>query len=469
MTADTYSGSKTGRKNLNLMLEFFKGSLEIHLLIFGLAWLFLLATTFMASMAKHQPDFGQNWWFYGSVHLAFVQALALALFAKGLVRAGNAQWVPGWYKAHTHVLLAWLLALAIIPFLLGAAFVWLAAEPLDFSLLPWLIFAVSAAVVVAFLWPFKEPDARLIVMLVGGIGFLESLLIGSHNSKYFSSFWSAWSVLRDWPWGIALVTGYVAVVLYRHPTSSGFGLFNAWSWTGLKDAFSIGPKLPNRWLSGQRWPLLNITFLSRTETFQCIVYLPQLPYVISSGPFVQTMFYWLILVAMTAAISADMQFARQAKFLMWLPSGLSRQTLGKDMFYLLLRRHALLVVIHTLVFSTALIVAGQPLRFLLEPSVVLLATSYCVFSAGWAAAFRRHRTGRVVRGVVLSLPVIVFGIPLTIAMLAKRNGPHLISEQTQLILAIVFVLTGWYLAQRHTRHWEQQDFEALLKPAKLPT
>lgn len=469
MTADAYSGNKTGRKNLSLMVEFFKGSLEIHLLIFGLAWLLLLATTFMASVATHQPNFGQKWWFYGSVHLAFIQALALALFAKGLVRAGNAQWVPGWYLAHTQALVAWLLALAIIPFLLGAAFGWLAAEALDFSLLPWLIFAISAAVVVAFLSPFKEPDTRQILMLVGSIGFLESLLIGSYSSKYFSSFWFAWSLLRDWPWCMALITSCVALVLYRQPTKSSKGTFNTWSLTSLKDTFAIGPKMPNRWLSSRRWPLLNVSFLSRTETFQCLVYFPQLAWVFKSGVLVQINFYWFILVCMSAAISADMKFSRQARMLMWLPSGLSRQTLGKDVFYLLLRRHALLVFIHTLVFSSALLFVGRPVRFLLEPSVVLLAIGYCIFSAGWAASFRRQKTGRIVRGMILALPVFVFGIPLAVAMLATRSGPYLISEPMQITLAIAFALAGWYVGQRHTAHWGQQEFEGLLRPAKRLT
>ncbi len=469
MTADAYSGNKTGRKNLSLVLEFFKSSLEGHSILFGFAWFMVMATIFAAWLVPRPLNFVQEWWFYASVHLVFMQALALALFAKGLVRAGNAQWVPGWYQAHSQALAAWLLALAIIPFLLGAVFAQLAAETWDPSLLPWLVFSISAAVVVAFLSPFKEPGARQLMLLIGVTGTLEIILIGNQNSKTFSSPWLAWSMLREWPWCMALITSCVALVLYRQLTKSSKGTFNTWSLTSLKDTFAIGPKMPNRWLSSRRWPLLNVSFLSRTETFQCLVYLPQLAWVFKSGVLVQINFYWFILVCMSAAISADMKFSRQARMLMWLPSGLSRQTLGKDVFYLLLRRHALLVFIHTLVFSSALLFVGRPVRFLLEPSVVLLAIGYCIFSAGWAASFRRQKTGRIVRGMILALPVFVFGIPLAVAMLATRSGPYLISEPMQITLAIAFALAGWYVGQRHTAHWGQQEFEGLLRRAKRLT
>lgn len=185
MTADTHSGNKTGRKNLRLMLEFFKSSLELHLLLFGFAWFMVAVTTLMAWVVPHPLNFVQKWWFYSSVHLVFMQALALALFVKGFVRAGSAQWVPGWYQAHSQALAAWLLALAIIPFLLGAAFAQLAAETWDPSLMPWLVFSIGAAVVVAFLSPFNEPGTRQLMTLIAIAGSLELLLIGNQNSKYF--------------------------------------------------------------------------------------------------------------------------------------------------------------------------------------------------------------------------------------------------------------------------------------------
>ncbi len=467
MTADAYSGNKTGRKNLSLVLEFFKSSLEGHSILFGFAWFMVLTIIFAAWLAPHPPNSVQKWWFYASVHLVFMQALALALFAKGLVRAGNAQWVPGWYHDHTQALTAWLLGLTIIPFLVGAAFALLPTETWDPSLLPWLVFSISAAVVVAFLSPFKEPGTRQLMTLIAIAGSLELLLIGNQNSKDFSSPWLVWSVLRDWPWCIALITSCVALVLYRRPAQSNSGAFNAYSWASLSDTFAIGPKMPNRWISSRRWPLLNGTFLSSGEIVQCFVFLPQLPGVLRSGPYAQVMFYWFILICLAMAISFDIKFARQARFLLWLPGGLSLQALGKDMFYVLLRRHAFLIVSQTLVFSTALMLAGQPLRFLLEPSVLFLAVSYCIFSAGWTAAFCRQRFGKIVKGLLLTLPVCVFGIPLSIAMLATRSGPYLISEPTQITLAIAFALTGWYLGQRHTAHWGQQEFESLLKPAKL--
>ena len=110
------------------MLEFFKSTLELYSILFGFAWFMVLVTIFMAWVGPRPPNFVQEWWFYASVHLVFIQTLALAMFAKALLRAGNAQWVPGWYQAHTRALAAWLLALAIIPFLVGAAFALLPAE-----------------------------------------------------------------------------------------------------------------------------------------------------------------------------------------------------------------------------------------------------------------------------------------------------------------------------------------------------
>ena len=453
-------------KNLLAVLQFFKSSLNLHLQLFALAWFMVVVTTFMAWVVPHPHNFVQKWWFYGSTHLVFLQALVLTLFAKGLAQAGNAQWVPGWYKAHSQALVVWLLALAIMPFLVSTAFLQLATEPSDSALLPWLVFSVSAAVVVAFLSPFKEPDLRQFLLLVGGIGCLEVLIIGSLHSMYFSSPWLAWTMLRDWPWCVAFGASGIAIVLYKRPVAAKFSTAKEWNWRHLVDACAIGPKLPGQWLRGRRWPLLNVTFLSGIETTQCFVYLAQLPAIIQSGVFVQLNFYWLILVMMCLAVVSDVKFARPSSALLWLPAGLSRQTLGKDMFYLLLRRHALLLALHTLMFSCAILFMNQPLRFLLQPSVVLLAVAYCVFSAGWTAAFYRHKTNKLLRAAALALPAIVVGIPLTVAMFAMRSGPYLISAQTQFTLAVLFALTGWYLGQRHTRHWDQQDFESLVKPVK---
>jgi hypothetical protein len=152
---------------------------------------------------------------------------------------------------------------------------------------------------------------------------------------------------------------------------------------------------------------------------------------------------------------------------MWLPTGLSRYSLGKDLFLVVLRRNLLFVFTLALAFIGYWIAASHPALFVVRVANLLLVLGYCVFSAGWAVAFHRHKVNKIIKVIVLIFPVAAVSIALAIAMArGLRGSPHLISDQTQLTLAVLFALTGWYLGHLHTAHWGQQEFEGLLKPAK---
>lgn len=136
------------------------------------------------------------------------------------------------------------------------------------------------------------------------------------------------------------------------------------------------------------------------------------------------------------------------------------------MFMRLLYKHATLLLLFTLAFIAVLFFADKPVRFLLKPSVLTLALGYAIFSAGWIAAFSRHKINKLMRVAILALPAVAIAGPLIVSIMG-RSGPYLIAEQTQFGLALIFALTGWYLGRRYTGHWDLQDFNSLLKTPKL--
>ena len=452
-------------KSLGLVLQFFRSSLALPLFIFGLAWLVLIVTTAMAWVVPHSENFVQKWWFYGSVHLVLAMALMLALLTKNLTQSSNMQWVPGWRRAHLQGLVVCLAPLVAVTFAVGAIWTGLAAEPWDRALLPWLIFTVGAAVCCAFMAPFKQADFTQIYVLVAVIAAIETFIVLSQSSKNFSMVWDVWSVLRDLPWLMALGAVLSAWVLCSQKPSHVSHKTHLPIWTTINNALAVAPKLPHRWLWGRRWPLLKISMFSGNETSMWFVVFPQLPAIINSGIPIQILFYWFYLVVLCLTMGTDIKLAKPASMLMLLPQGFDRQTLGRDMFNRLLSKHVTLLFLYTLALVAVLFTADKPLRFLLEPSVIILALGYAIFSAGWIAAFSRNSFNKIVRVVILALPSVAsFG--LFMKAIFGLTGPHLIAEQTQFGLALIFALTGLYLGRRHTAHWDLQDFNNLLRTSK---
>ena len=457
---------KGGTKNLGLVLRFFKTSLNLQIQLSALAWFMLVATTFMAWVVSHTQDSVQKWWFYGSVHLVLVMSLMLAMFTKNLTQAANMQWIPGWRKAHLLGLVICLASLVAVIFFVGVVWTRLASEPWNTTLLPWLIFSASVAVCAAYIAPFIQADFRQIFILISCVVAVETMVVISQYSKTFSFIWPVWSVLRESPWLLALASSLAAWLLWRQPSPKLSSSYNLPSWVKITEVFSTAPKLPDRWLLGQRWPLLKVSFFGGNETTFWLVYAVQLPGIINSGIHVQILFYWFMLVLTGTMMGADIKLARQAGMLMLLPHGLSRHTLGKDMFIRQLNKHLTLLLLHTLVVIAALMLFDKPVRFLLEPSVLTLALGYAIFSAGWIAAFSRHKINKLMRVAILALPAVAIAGPLIVSIMG-RSGPYLIAEQTQFGLALIFALTGWYLGRRYTGHWDLQDFNSLLKTPKL--
>ena len=456
---------RSSTKNLGLVLHFFKTSLELPLFACGFAWFTLVVTTALVCTVPHQDNFVQKWWFYGSVHLVLVTALTLGLFTKNLTQAAGTQCVPGWRRAHLQGLVVCLASLVAVAVLIGVIWAWIANEPLDATLLPWLLFAASFAVCVSYVSPLRQAGFKKISAPVAWILFAEAVIVTSQDSKNFPIVWPVWMVLRDFPWLLALGSSLAAVALYAQPSPKRSFTSRVPSWATIKAARERLLESPGKRLRGRHWPLLKLSRVSGSEMTAWIIVLPQLSTAVNTPLNSQISFYWIYSVCLCSMLGADTKLARQAGMLMLLPRGLSRHTLGKDLFYRLVLKHATMLLLLTLAFGAVQLFTDKSFGFLFEPTVLLLAAGYGVFSAGWIAAFLREKLNKFLRVIVLGLPAFVLGFSLMITQ-ANHKGQAVLTEPTQLGLALLFAVTGWYLGRNHTAHWGLQDFNNLLKTSK---
>jgi hypothetical protein len=184
----------------------------------------------------------------------------------------------------------------------------------------------------------------------------------------------------------------------------------------------------------------------------------------SAGATFSTFFSWYNIVLTPVWVTVAL--APAGAMLMWLPSGMTRQSLGSDFFGLLARRALAFALAYSLAVSITEWLANRPIRLMQQPAAFLVLIGFSVFIAGWTAAFYRVNQGWWRWSSLIFGAAAIYSVPLNLIHTSGYKNNHDFVGMAYFGLACLLAAGGVWLGHTKSSHWRTQEMSALFQPPK---
>lgn len=441
----------TDMKKFRNAWSFFNNCLGFGWFMYGLGWLFLLASTALVAHLPRSSDvYVQRWWLWGSACLVLAMSAMVVLLGKGLNRSNSAILVPGWRQANVAVVLVWAVALVLVPLAASGIWAWVASERWELAALAWLCVAISVGVIAASVMPLQDSFWQALWGIFALLGMMASAFVVAMGSPRLS-FLRLWlQAVADHPWPTAAIAAVIATIFFarasRLPSQPCKARLPEW----VNRLKSINFFKYN--MKGRQPLLINPAQLK--VAFFNIPVLASITVISASDKPTFTFSYLCGYFFVMTGFQTEAGLPRSAAMLMWLPTGLQRSNLGFDVFQIMMRRALVWAGAYAVLVSACQWLSDKPISVLVHPETFFLLLAVAILLAGWWVA--AYRPGNVTFGRIL-----IGMVPLIFLLLVLFG-----SLTAHILLAVLFAGVGLLFGKQFSGHWGRQEISALLKPLK---